>query len=400
VSIQREDAPTYSFSQRRARLAAAFAVLAMAGGLWFSCAKEARPSAVARAVSVRPVDSGSTAAPPELAAIESGVAFPSAEKPATSELVIDAAYVEKTEVCRGEENFAVVEASTLDGSDDFVSITVTDPETGQLVRGGRVPFRLREATTEPLKVTVQGLHSAEEVTLPDVTVKDCDEPVQVTLAVTRTLNAPDRVSFEAKIEEAGGARVGSFQAYEYEWVFGDGQTARTATGRIEHSYEGREQKARQSSFVASVSVRERGGRTAVGSAALTFSNFGFLKLRFEDEVELQVGADAQGDGAEPERLWLYHGYGQPVRLSQVVMREVQLSADDGAPREVARATYSPAQALGFSEIAARQSRTVAGLMKLAPTEAGVLRYFDVEGQSADGKPARTTFTLAARSNPG
>jgi len=86
-----------------------------------------------------------------------------------------------------------------------------------------------------------------------------------------------------------------------------------------------------------------------------------------------VGADDQGAGSATERLWLYHGHAQPIRLRQDVMREVRLSAEGGKPREVARATYTPGQALGLAEIRAHESRNVAGLAKLTPVEAGVLR---------------------------
>jgi hypothetical protein len=149
-----------------------------------------------------------------------------------------------------------------------------------------------------------------------------------------------------------------------------------------------------SSFVVSVSVRERGGRSAAGSRTLTFSNFGFLSREFENKVEIQVGAKSSpAEGSVADRLWLYHGYDQPVRLTQVRMREVEANPS-AAAREISRADYSPMQALGFSELRPHESRDVVGLAQLAPTRPGTVRFYDVEGRSQDGKLAHATFMLS------
>jgi hypothetical protein len=228
--------------------------------------------------------------------------------------------------------------------------------------------------------------------LPPVTIKDCDEPVQVQVEVLRTFSSPDLVAFNVKIHEPGGA--GSFAPYEYVWDFDDGQRVTETSGHVEHSYENRSQSERVSSFVVSVTARERGGRSAAGSRTLTFSNFGFLSREFENKVEIQVGAKSNpAEGSAADRLWLYHGYDQPVRLTQVRMREVEADPS-AAAREVSRADYSPMQALGFSELRPRESRDVVGLAQLAPTRPGTVRFYDVEGRSEDGKLAHATFMLS------
>lgn len=163
---------------------------------------------------------------------------------------------------------------------------------------------------------------------------------------------------------------------------------------MEHSYEKRSQTARVSSFVVAVTARERGGRSASGSRTVTFSNFAFLAREFDNKVDIQVGAKSNPEaGSAADKLWLYHGHDKPVRLLQVRMREVE-AGDSALGREVERANYSPAQALGFSELRPRESRDIVGLAKLAPTRPGTVRFYDVEGKSEDGKSAHATFVLS------
>jgi hypothetical protein len=309
--------------------------------------------------------------------------------------VIDAAYLEKTEVCRGEQNFVNVEAHTENGTDAYLNYLVKDPETGQLERGTRVAFSQQRSSDEPIQIFVQGPSGDQTIEIPPPTVKDCDEPVQLQVELTRSFDTPDRVELTAKLL-TGGASAGGFTAHEYVWEFDDGTSVTETSGHVEHSYENRVQSARTSSFVVNVTARERGGRSASGARTVTLSNFGFLSAAFEDKVNVFVGTQRDPQpGRAGDRLWLYHAYDRPVRLTRVHMREIEIDHSAGGGREVERADYSAAQALGFSELRPRQSMDVVGLAKLTPTRAGTVRFYEVEGRSDDGKVAHASFVLSS-----
>lgn len=351
--------------------------------------KQERSAALASAGAI----SANPRRPPPDAPTETASAPPS-PKP-----VIHAAYLDKAETCRGEQNFVNVDAHTENGTDAYLTILVTDPATGQLERGSRVAFRQQHASTEPIQIVVQGLGADQTLELPPATIKDCEEPLQVEIETARSFNAPDRVAFTAKIRESGGSSVGSFTPYEYVWDFDDGKRISETSGQVEHSYENRSQATRVSSFVVTVTARERSGRSASGSRTVTLSNFAFLAREFENKVDIQVGAKSSPEaGSAADRLWLYHGHDKPVRLTQVRMREVEAGAS-AVGREVERANFSPAQALGFSELRPHQSLDVVGLAKLAPMRPGTVRFYDVEGRSEDGKLAHATFVLSSPRPP-
>ena len=350
----------------------------------------------------RPAPEASTRARPTLVReLGAAVPTPTPVDAPSPKPVIDSAYLEKTEVCRGEQNFLNVEAHTENGTDQYLTYLVKDPDTGQLERGARLAFRQQHASHEPIQIVVQGLGADHTLEIPPPTVKDCDEPVQVQIEFARSFDAPDRVGFTAKLVTAAGSSAGSFAPYEYIWDFDDGTNITESSGQLEHSYENRPQLARVSSFVVSVTARERGGRSASGARSVTFSNFGFLASAFENKVDIQVGAksDPRAGGAA-ERLWLYHGHDKPIRLTQVHMREVELDDTETGGREVERADYSPTQALGFSELGPHQSADVVGLAKLTPTRRGTVRFYDVEGRSDDGKLAHASFVLGSPRPPG
>lgn len=337
-----------------------------------------------------------TTAPEAPAKMPSAAPAPS---PESNTPVIDSVYLDKTEVCRGEQNFINVEAHTENGTDALLAVLVTNPETGRIERGSRVAFRQTLSSSDPIQITVQGLGTERTVQLPPVTVKDCDDPVQLHVDVERGFAAPDRVAFNARIFEPGGSRAGSFAPYEYVWDFDDGDTVIEATGHVEHSYENRIQSARLSSFVVTVTARERGGRTVAGSRTLTLSNFGYLTREFDDKIDVQVGAKSNPSaGSVADRLWLYHGHDKPVRFSQVHMREIEADGTNGS-REIASADYSPQEVLGFSELRPRESRDVVGLNKLAPTRPGAVRFYEIEGRSDDGKLAHATLVLRPPMGP-
>jgi hypothetical protein len=316
--------------------------------------------------------------------------------------LIDEAVVEKTSVCRGEENHVRVKAHTSDGTDAYLYTSMIDPANGAILRGTRIPFRQYGTSDEELLIRVEGRNTIRGVALPPVEVRDCVEPKQVILTFSRTFAVPDRARFHVKLIESPPVRAGvpfePFVPASYEWDFGDGQTAKTSGPEIEHSYEGRLQNVMQSSFVATVTLRDAKGQEARGSCAVAFTNPGFVPLVSEGRVAIGIGVKPLDSGRET--IWLYHGYQQPVRLDRVTLRETVRDDRGGPERETFSRDYAPGEMLGFNELPAGESRTTRDLHDLAPTAPGAIRYVEVTGRTSDGKPARAEFTLLPqRTNP-
>ena len=211
------------------------------------------------------------------------------------------AKVEKAEVCRGEENFLDVEAHTENGTDAFLTVSFHNPVSGQLVRGGsRIPFRLDKPSERGIDVLVEGGHAtSSRIELPAVKVKDCDAPLQVDVKHSRTMEAPDRVTFSAQIKEFADplhAARAPFLASEFEWDFGDGEQQRTNEPTIEHSYEARDQGRSQSSFLVTVKARDAHGLEASGTHGVVFVNLGFPRLVYQDQVALSMGSTVADAG--------------------------------------------------------------------------------------------------------
>jgi hypothetical protein len=313
--------------------------------------------------------------------------------------IIEDAEVEKPEVCRGEENFVNVKAHTRNGTDAFLAMSLFDPQTGRIVRGGgRIPFRLDAPSDSDIKVVVEGRHTAETIVLPAVRVKDCVVAHQVNVGYRRSVAAPDRVRLIAELAEHPPESAGQpFQPLvpaSYEWDFGDGEKETTTDPAIEHSYEGRDQGVAESSFVATVTVKDRSGQQAQGTRLLSFPNIGFVPLVFQNQVALSIGvANADPDQGTHERIWLYHGYSKVVHLERAKLREVVLATGDHAESETFHRDYAPEALLGFSQLDPKQSRTTRDLTELQPTTAGVVRYVELHGRTDDGKEVVGSFSL-------
>jgi hypothetical protein len=321
--------------------------------------------------------------------------------------LIDQLTVDKTEVCRGEENFLNVKARTSNGTDGFLAVHFQDPTTHRVMSGTRIPFRLEAPPERAMEVLVEGRGGAAKVGLvPHVEVKDCAVPRQIHVDVTRTAASPERVILAARVverppeKETGLAPSRPLEPTSFEWDFGDGTALTTNAPETEHSYEGRDQSVAQSYFVVTVKARDGVGNDISGSKALWFPNLGFLPLVRQNRVVVSVGVrEADPAAGTPEQIWLYHGYSASVHIDRVTMHETVLDAPEQPERETMRREYRPEELLGFDELPPRQTRTTRDLTALQPSGDTAVRYVEVVGHTTDGRTASGTFTLLPPKQP-
>jgi hypothetical protein len=325
---------------------------------------------------------------------------PTPETPPSPDVpIVDDVSVDKTEVCRGEENFINVKAHTTNGTDAFVAIRFHDPGTGKIASGSRIPFRLDVVQEREMRVVVEGKGGAAQVVaLPPVEVKDCVTRRQIAIEVARAVNSADRVELTAKLTELPPEKESEpfekLVPVAYEWNLGDGTTLTSRGPTIEHSYEGRDQTVVESSFLVTVKIKDDRGNEASGSRAVWLPNLAFAPLVAKGRVVLSVGVEeADPSTNTPEKIWLYHGYPKSVRIDRVRLRETVLDGVDRRERETFSREYAPSEILGFWEIPPGKSLTARDLSNLQPTAESAVRIVEVLGQTADGKPARGAFTL-------
>jgi hypothetical protein len=323
------------------------------------------------------------------------------------EPIIDQVTVDKTEVCRGEENFVNVKARSRNGSQAFLTTHFVDPGTRRVLSGTRIPFRLEAPPERALEIMVEGRGGASKAApLPHIEVKDCVAQRQLLIDVTRPPSSPDRASFVAKVMERKPEKEGAapdvppLEPASFEWDFGDKTTLTTSTPEAEHSYEGRDQSVAHSYFVVTVKAKDRNGNEVAGSRALWFPNEAFLPLALENRVAISVGVrEANPATGAPEQIWLYHGYSSPVRIDKVIVRETVLDSSDKPERETMRRDYMPQELLGFADLPSGQSLTSRDLTALQPSAETAVRYVDVIGHTADNRKAAGTFTLLPPKKP-
>jgi hypothetical protein len=300
---------------------------------------------------------------------------------------IESIDVDKTEVCYGEENFANVRAFDASGSMDRLMVRMS----GTREMGFRLPFRInKNGGMQPRSVVVNGPGGPPAVgEIPEVKVKDCELPEQVTIGVRLVDRSPHFFTLSAELLSSPGAP--RFEPVSYEWDFGDGSKETTKSATVQHSYEGKPQKTRFSYFLMSVTVKDRTGRRVVGSRAYGFPNFGFGT--FVDDRRILVhtaGGSRPGVRAEEERIRLYHGYEETVRLERV--RSIEL--DSSTKRELASVEGSPQSLLGVSEISPGKSIPTRDLSALRPSEPNRVRKLELVGH-AGSVEARGTIVLTS-----
>jgi hypothetical protein len=381
----------------RNKVGLAITVLALVALLWPSGRRGATPNSAVKSPSAAP-----NGTEPSADGTEEMPRTPGAFDWKPGEPIIDRIIVEKSEVCAGEENVVRVEAHASDGKNEYLSVSIDDPGSGRTFWGSRIPVRLQRPLTRPMRVVVHGRTGVAGADVPHITVKNCVAPAQVVIDVRRTLDALDRVTLKATLlEPADGARGGALVVESYDWEFGDGAKETSSGAEVEHSYEAREQNVAQASYVVNVTMKWRDGRQARGSRAVAFVNAGFGQWAREGSVLVSAGvqetAPATDSSPPSERIWLYHGYRQPVRIEKVRLRETVLDGDK--ERETLNREYEPSELLGFAELPPGVSLTTRDLSSFRPTvrNATAVRYVEVRGRTRDGKAATGTFTLVPNS---
>jgi hypothetical protein len=190
--------------------------------------------------------------------------------------VIERVLVDKTEVCRGEENFVRVDVSTVDDSDADLKILLQGSGfLGSGSTGSRLPLRLFALTNAEQMPTVVvfgkgGTFAQQQV--PFVHVKDCDaDPFLRLEAQKRSDEGPAVYELHASL--------GAEHLTNVAWTFGDGSTATKQEPSVTHDYGQREQRSRFSEFLISATATDAQGRTVRGHQTLELLNREYLRDR-------------------------------------------------------------------------------------------------------------------------
>jgi hypothetical protein len=191
--------------------------------------------------------------------------------------IIERVIVDKLDVCRGEENFVHVDASTVDNTDPDLKITLIGTGfIGSGATGRRLPFRLLSAMKpdDMPSVSISGWGGTHvEQRIPFVKVRDCDAAPALAIVPHKLADKGEDV-FDLEI----GAEAGNVLS-NVTWDFGDGQKATSPDLHVVHSYGGHPQLTRFSEFLITVTATDQSGRRLSGSRTLELFNREYWKRR-------------------------------------------------------------------------------------------------------------------------
>lgn len=311
--------------------------------------------------------------------------------------IIDEVSVEKREVCSGEDNLISVRAHSPDGNDAYLHTTI-GASTGM-----RVPLRVwreSDGTYELPTVTVFGKNNvATTVRVPPYTVKDCEPERLVEVLSRRVPNSEEEFEFLARILEPprrDAAARAPFTPVKFVWTFDDQPPVTTQTPWVTRSLSPDTSRppSMYSQHLVRVEVSDVSGKKAVGRSSLqlldtTFENFdkkGIVTLlsvgtpRFPSE-------DAQGVVRQTFRV--SHRWKGPVRLERVTA----LRARTPEPKAPPLPEDSDEVSLGVALIPEGPGVDVPVSLD-ARSDPGVMHVtYVLEGRTADGHPARGTFSV-------
>ncbi len=305
---------------------------------------------------------------------------------------IDAIDVDKQQACKGEEITVSVRArATERDGGRFLSYGVMGHPDSV---GPRFTLRLEESlAVDWMRVFVRGRRGAAVKAVPPVVVKDCETPDVVTIDVQRKPEMMDRAWLTARLAQRGAtAEASPLRPVEYRWTFDDGTTQTTQTPDVEHNFENRRQNVAHAYYFVSVEARDTNGRTARGSRSLRFVNLGFRPLIHDKQVVVFSAIDPRAAGGE--KVWLYHGHDEAVRIDRIIVNDIIRGAN-GGDVTVATNGHDAMTLLGFAEIPPGKSIATRDLAALRPAEAGKQRVVEITGHTASGHTARGAFNLLA-----
>lgn len=387
-------------SQRPWRWVLMLALLALGGIVgWLLSRQQPAPEApapMAQAARTRAQEGSATDAPPMLAAPKTPESAQPAAEPAPP--IVDEVLVEKQEVCSGEDNLITVRAHTPDGNDAYLHYKVGDG-TGQ-----RIPVRVwrndADGSYELPQVTVFTKNNVSvTVPVPPFKVKECEPERLVHVMSRRQPNSEDDFEFFAKVMERP-ARPGQpapkpFVPVRYVWTFDNEVPETTTTPIVSHTLLGNTgADGMYTQHLVRVDVYDASGRKETGRSSLQVLNTSFENFDKKGVVTLlAVGTPRfpvlDPDGVVRQTFRLYHRFRGPVRITQVTTIRAFRGSEEGPPPP----EQVDVASLPVSEVPEGKGTEVkVSFDTNAEPEVFAITYA-LEGVSADGHPARGTFSV-------
>ncbi|MGZ3460339.1 MAG: hypothetical protein ACXU86_17770 [Archangium sp.] len=391
--------PPENRSQRPWRWVLLLALLALGGvvGWLLSRGQPASPSAPVSQAKTRPRPAGEEASP-ELAAAPQPprAAAPAAPEPAKP--IVDDIQVEKQEVCSGEDNLITIRAHTPDGNDAYLHYTAGDG-TGQ-----RLPLRVwrndADGSYELPKVTVFTRNNVSvTVPVPAYKVKACEPERLVHVMSRRMPNSEDDFEFFAKVVERptspGKPAPKPFVPARFVWSFDDEASETTTGPLVSHALLGKTgADSMYTQHLIRVDVYDASGHKETGRSSLQVLNTSFENFDKKGIVTLLAAGTPRfpvldEDGVVRQTFRLYHHFRGPVRLTKVTTVRAFRGNDEGPPPP----EQVDAASLPVSEIPEGQGTEVKVTFDTRAEPDVFAITYSLEGTSADGHPARGTFSI-------
>jgi hypothetical protein len=290
-----------------------------------------------------------------------------------------------------------VRAHTPDGNDAYLHYTVGSG-TGQ-----RIPLRVwrnDDGTYELPTVTVFSKDNvAVTVPVPAYQVKEC-EPERLVHVMSRRLpNAEDDFEFLAKVVERpvrpGQPAPRPFVPTRYVWTFDDEPAETTTSPTASHTLLGKTgADSMYTQHLVRVDAYDAAGKKATGRSALQVLNTSFENFDKKGIVTiLAVGTPRfpvlDEDGVVRQSFRLSHRFRGPVRLTKVTTVRAFRGNDEGPPPP----EQVDVASLPVSEVPEGKGAEVKITFDTKAEPDVFALTYALEGVSADGHPARGTFSI-------
>ncbi len=388
--------PPEQSPKRKAGVALLLALLAIMGGMgWLLFNEAPAPQERAPEARQRPRPAAEGSVPPSLALAPTPAEAPAAAEPAPP--IVDDIQVEKQEVCSGEDNLITVKAHTPDGHDAYLHYTV-GAGTGQ-----RIPVRVwlnDDGSYELPAVTVFSKNNvATTVPMPQFRVKACEPERLIHVLSRRVPNSEDDFEFFAKLVERPG-KPGEperkpFIPVRFVWLFDDEPAVTTSSPIVTHTMLARVgADSMYTQHLIRVDAYDAAGRKETGRSSLQVLNTSFENFDKKGIVTvLAVGTPRfpvlDEEGVVRQTFRLYHRFRGPIRITQVKAIRSFSSNGEGPPQP----DQVDDTGLPVTEVPEGKGTEVqVSLDTRAEPDVFALTYA-LEGVSADGHPARGTFSV-------
>lgn len=379
-----------SFLRRRRAVVVSLLALLIVGWWWHHHPPQADQVRSAAADESSSAVSAGRTSPPLPPALPSDQFSSSSDAP-----IIDNVTVEKSEVCQGEENLITVEAHSPDDDDRFLQIHVG------LETGNRVPLRSwvpQDGTKMHDTIVVFGKdRSYTRIPVPAYKVKSCTPVYLMKIISGLSPNTVGEYDLEIRIINSRapeGAAAHPFQAIQYSWDFGDGQTEQTNVPHVAHDYGHRSMNTLYSSFLVTVEAVDKTGEKLRARTSLSVINSTFENLAYRGLVTLLAEGvphtpEINGDGIVSQGFQIWHGHATTVHLDRVLERRYRKSASEiPSPTE-----QSPGSLLGRSDIPPGPGIEVRLHYDTKPDPDIYMVQYELQGVTEDGLPVEGLIAL-------